>query len=153
MELLTKCCGDEVIIKQCKVRAFNMKQRFSIDFPAVGIAREFVRKVNCLEYVAKDPADRAGQHPTLRATPDRSKEDRERITYMTKAWKVVHETLKDNAGWTEGMSLRSTGTDGVLFVENAEKNDGFRVVRMTFDTALLPVMDMNVDVLSSLFGA
>eukprot|EP00972_Heterocapsa_arctica_P096311 14209346-Heterocapsa_arctica.AAC.1 len=33
-ELLTKCCGDEVIIKQCKVRAFNMKQRFSIDFPA-----------------------------------------------------------------------------------------------------------------------
>eukprot|EP00972_Heterocapsa_arctica_P087714 12935760-Heterocapsa_arctica.AAC.1 len=51
------------------------------------------------------------------------------------------------------MVLRSTGTDGVLFIENAEKNDGYRVVRMTFGTALLPEMDMNVDFLRSVFSA
>ena len=115
--LLNKAGIDDIIIKQCKVWAFNVKQRFSIDFPAVGIARDFVRFVNAMGCMAEDPADAAGQHPILRAAPDRSKEDRDKVTYMTKAWKVVHDSLWDNWGWVKGMALRSIGTDGVLFIE------------------------------------
>ena len=154
-DLLNKAGIDDIIIKQCKVRAFNMKARFSIDFPSVGIARDFVRLVNAMGFVAEDRSDSTGQHPTLRAAQDRSKEDREKITYMTKAWKVVHDSLADNKGWDKGMTLRSTGTDGVLFIENPEKTDGYRIVRFNFGMTVgtaMPTMDMNFDVLSRQFG-
>ena len=154
-DLLNKAGIDDVIIKQCKIRAFNMKQRFSIDFPLVGIARDFVRLVNAMGYMAEDPADVTGEHPTLRAAPDRSKEDREKITYMTKAWKVVHDSLANNRGWIKGMTLRSTGTDGVLFVGNSEKSGGFRIVRFNFGMTVgtaMPTMGMNFDVLNKQFG-
>ena len=53
------------------------------------------------------------------------------------------------------MTLRSTGTDGVLFVENSEKSDGFRIVRFNFGMtvgAAMPTVDINFDVLSRQFG-
>ena len=154
-DLFNKAGIDDVITKQYKIRAVNMKQRFSIDFPSVGIARDFVRLVNAMGFVAEDSADTTGQHPTLRAAPDRSKEDREKITYMTKAWKVVRDSLANNKGWIKGMTLRSTGTDGVLFIENSEKSDGFRIVRFNFGMtvgAAMLTMDMNFDVLNRQFG-
>ena len=141
--LLSRAGIADAVIKNCKVRAFNMKMRFSIDFSSVVIARDFTRLVNNMGYVATDPAAGASEHPTLRAAPDRSKDDRERIAYMTKAWKVVYDTLSANDGWAKRMALRSTGTDGVLFIENPEKTDGFTVVRMTFAAAggvLLPTV-------------
>jgi hypothetical protein len=149
-DLIAKAGVDDVIAKQCKVRAFNMKQRFSIDFPAVGVARDFIRKVNGMGYVAVDPAAAGGDHPVLRAAQDRSKVDREKIAYMTKAWKVVHDTIATSEGWVRGMTLRSTGTDGVLFVENAEKTDGYKVVRLAFGTAV-PTMDTNDQLLMNTF--
>ena len=154
-DLLNKAGIDDVIVKQCRIRAFNMKQRFSIDFPSVGIARDFVRLVNAMGFVAEDSADTTGQHPTLRAAHDRSKEDREKITYVTKAWKVARDSLANNRGWIKGMTLRSTGTDRALFIENSEKSDGFRIVRFNFGMAVgtaMPTMDMNFGVLNRQFG-
>ena len=75
---------------------------------------------------------------------------------MTKAWKVVYDTLSANDGWAKGMALRSTGTDGVLFIENPEKTDGFTVVRMMFAAAggvLLSTVNHNADVLRRVFSA
>ena len=67
--LFNKAGIDDVIVKQCKIRAFNVKQRFSIDFPSVGIARDFVRLVNAMGFMVEDLADVTGEHPTLRAAP------------------------------------------------------------------------------------
>ena len=59
--LLSRAGIDDAVIKNCKVRAFNMKMRFSIDFPSVVIARDFTRLVNNMGYVATDPAAGASE--------------------------------------------------------------------------------------------
>merc|ERR1719198_686709 len=101
-----------------------------------------------MAYQAADPADGAGGHPMLRAAPGRH---RGKISFMTKAWEAVNDVLTERSGWVKGMTMRSTGTDGVLFVENPEKNDGHRIVRVTIATAM-PTVDTNDAVLTGMFS-
>ena len=69
---------------------------------------------------------------TLFARFDRSAIDRTRIGLMTILWGMLHPMLEDSMNWESSYRLRSTGSAGVLWIDDQNLLDGYELATIKF---------------------
>ncbi len=69
---------------------------------------------------------------TLFGRFERSAVDRSRIGLMTSLWGLLHPMLVDSMNWDNSLRLRSTGSAGVLWIDDQTILDGYELSTIKF---------------------
>ncbi len=102
-----------------KVKAYNAKRNFSVEFDTTEQAKNYLEVMRAQRLVWVEPMDNSAHD--IRARPDRTLDVRVLTKFLTILWKRIHTALTNNGRWEDQYKLSTTGRGGVLYISDGNQ--------------------------------